>query len=352
MRAIRCAVFGAGHFGRYHAQKYAALPGVELVAVVDPDLARARALAAEVGTSAATSIDEVAGSIEAASVAVPTHAHHDVATRLLEAGIHVLIEKPIAETIEQADALVALAAARGRILQVGHLQRFLLRRMQVAERVFRPLYIEATRIAPFKPRGTDVGVVLDLMIHDIDLVLTLIGGGVRDVTAAGVGVLIHDIDLILALVQSPVLAVDAVGAPVVTTSEDLVNARLRFANGCVATATASRIGFKTERRLRIFQPESYISIDLAERRMVEIHRGEGPGIVPGLPGIARHEATWADGDDLLAEIADFVDCVREGRQPLVTGADGRRALETAMRVTESLSRSLAAAGFPGLPGQG
>ena len=326
MRAIRCAVFGAGHFGRYHAQKYAALPGVELVAVVDPDLARARALAAEVGASAATSIDEVAGSIEAASVAVPTHAHHDVATRLLEAGIHVLIEKPIAETIEQADALVALAAARGRILQVGHLQRFLLRRMQVAERVFRPLYIEATRIAPFKPRGTDVGVVLDLMIHDIDL--------------------------ILALVQSPVLAVDAVGAPVVTTSEDLVNARLRFANGCVATATASRIGFKTERRLRIFQPESYISIDLAERRMVEIHRGEGPGIVPGLPGIARHEATWADGDDLLAEIADFVDCVREGRQPLVTGADGRRALETAMRVTESLSRSLAAAGFPGLPGQG
>ncbi|MFZ9446855.1 MAG: Gfo/Idh/MocA family protein, partial [Alphaproteobacteria bacterium] len=291
-----------------------------------PDPARARALAAEVGTSAATSIDEVAGSIEAASVAVPTHAHHDVATRLLEAGIHVLIEKPIAETIEQADALVALAAARGRILQVGHLQRFLLRRMQVAERVFRPLYIEATRIAPFKPRGTDVGVVLDLMIHDIDL--------------------------ILALVQSPVLAVDAVGAPVVTTSEDLVNARLRFANGCVATATASRIGFKTERRLRIFQPESYISIDLAERRMVEIHRGEGPGIVPGLPGIARHEATWADGDDLLAEIADFVDCVREGRQPLVTGADGRRALETAMRVTESLSRSLAAAGFPGLPGQG
>ena len=326
MRAIRCAVFGAGHFGRYHAQKYAALPGAELVAVVDPDPERARALAAEVGTSAATSIDEVAGSIEAASVAVPTHAHHDVATRLLEAGIHVLIEKPIAETIEQADALVALAAARGRILQVGHLQRFLLRRMQVAERVFRPLYIEATRIAPFKPRGTDVGVVLDLMIHDIDL--------------------------ILALVQSPVLAVDAVGAPVVTTSEDLVNARLRFANGCVATATASRIGFKTERRLRIFQPESYISIDLAERRMVEIHRGEGPGIVPGLPGIARHEATWADGDDLLAEIADFVECVREGRQPLVTGADGRRALETAMRVTESLSRSLAAAGFPGLPGQG
>ncbi|MBM3478170.1 MAG: Gfo/Idh/MocA family oxidoreductase [Alphaproteobacteria bacterium] len=326
MRAIRCAVFGAGHFGRYHAQKYAALPGAELVAVVDPDADRARALAAEVGTRAATSIDEVEGSIEAASVAVPTHSHHDVATRLLEAGIHVLIEKPIAETIEQADALVALAAARGRILQVGHLQRFLLRRMEVSERVFRPLYIEATRIAPFKPRGTDVGVVLDLMIHDIDL--------------------------ILALVQSPVLAVDAVGAPVVTTSEDLVNARLRFANGCVATATASRIGFKTERRLRIFQPESYISIDLAERRMVEIHRGEGPGIVPGLPGIARHEATWPDGDDLMAEIADFVDCVREGRQPLVTGADGRRALETAMRVTESLSRSLAAAGFAGLPAQG
>jgi predicted dehydrogenase len=325
MRPIRCAVFGAGHFGRYHAQKYATTPGAELVAVVDADPVRAAALAAETGTHAETSLEAMIGRIDAASVAVPTHAHYDVATRLLDAGIHVLVEKPIAATLDQADALVALAQRRGVVLQVGHLQRFLLQRMEIQARVVRPLFIEALRIAPFKPRGTDVGVVLDLMIHDIDLILALVG--------------------------EPVTDIDAVGAPVVTTSEDLVNARLKFANGCVASVTASRIGFKTERRLRIFQRASYLSVDLAARHLTEVScddRVPVPHDMPGadMAGIARAEHSYPDGDDLAAEIADFVRCVRDGAAPLVSGSDGRRALETAIRVTESLRANLRAAGIP------
>jgi predicted dehydrogenase len=327
MKPIRCAVFGAGHFGRYHAQKYAATPGADLVAVVDADPARAAALAAETGTRAETSLEAMIGKIDAASVAVPTHAHYAVAARLLDAGIHVLVEKPIAATLEQADALIAIAQRRCVVLQVGHLQRFLLRRMEIQKRVARPLFIEALRIAPFKPRGTDVGVVLDLMIHDIDLILALVG--------------------------APVAEIDAVGAPVVTASEDLVNARIKFATGCVASVTASRIGFKTERRLRIFQRDRYLSVDLAARRLTEIARGEPQhshqdNADAELAGIERAEHTYPDGDDLAAEIADFVRCVRDGALPLVSGSDGRRALETAIRVTESLRANLCAAGIADL----
>ncbi len=319
MTPIRCAVVGAGHFGRYHAQKYAKLPGAELVAIVDGDRARGEALAQALGTSAETSLDAVIGRIDAATVAVPTRAHYDVASRLLDAGIHVLVEKPIAETPAQAAALIALAAGRGRILQVGHLQRFLLQRMRILARVTKPLFIEAVRIAPFKPRGTDVGVVLDLMIHDIDL--------------------------ILALVNSPIVSVDAVGGPVVTEDEDIVNARLRFANGCVATATASRIGFKTERRLRIFQRDSYLSIDLAARTLATFSRESGAPDASGMPAIKRDEVAFPEGDDLMDEIASFVACVRDGRPPLVSGEDGLIALETALRITKSINETLLAAGL-------
>ena len=319
MTPIRCAVVGAGHFGRYHAQKYAKLAGAELVAIVDGNSARSQALAQEFGTRAETSLDAVIGRIDAASVAVPTRAHFEVATKLLDAGIHVLVEKPIAETPAQAAHMIALATRRRRVLQVGHLQRFLLQRMGIAARVTKPLFIEAVRIAPFKPRGTDVGVVLDLMIHDIDL--------------------------ILALVKSPVVSVDAVGGPVVTQNEDIVNARFRFANGCVATATASRIGFKTERRLRIFQPQNYLSVDLAARKLFAFSRGAGHTDAAGMPAIDRDENSFPDGDDLMDEIAAFVDCVREDRPPLVSGEDGLHALETALRVTASVEETLELAGL-------
>lgn len=318
MSRIRCAVIGAGHFGRYHADKYSRIPGAELVAIVDRDAERAAAIAGPLGARAETTIEAVLGDIDAASVAVPTQGHFDTARRLLESGIHVLIEKPITETLAQADALIALAAERRLVLQVGHLQRFLLERLDAKRHIDRPLYIEAVRIAPFKPRGTDVGVVLDLMIHDIDL--------------------------ILAMVQSPITMIDAVGAPVVTAEEDIVNTRLRFANGCVATVTASRISFKTERRLRIFQRESYISIDLQARTLVAMRRGRGQPWFPGLPPIDREEVRFQDGDDLLAEITSFVECVRTGREPVVTGADGRRALEAAMGIATSLQENLRLAG--------
>ncbi len=320
---IRCAVIGAGHFGAYHAQKYARLAGARLVAVVDTDRARAEAIARPLRARAETDLAAVLPEIDAASVAVPTCAHFDVARACLEAGVHVLVEKPIAETLEQADALLALAAAKGLVLQVGHLQRFFLERLDVGRRIDRPLYIESTRIAPFKPRGTDVGVVLDLMIHDIDL--------------------------ILAMVRSPVIAVDAVGAPVVTAEEDIVNTRLRFVNGCVATATASRVSLKTERKMRIFQRESYLSIDLHNRKLVSMKKGTGRAWLPGLPPIDREEIDFDEGDDLAAEITSFVECARGDRSPLVSGEDGRLALETAMRITASLKQSLIAAGLAPAP---
>ena len=312
---LRTAVIGLGHFGRYHAEKYARLPRSQLIAVVDADPARARESARALRVEALADYRELFGKVDAVSVVVPTQMHHDVALACLNAGIHVLIEKPITETLEQADALIRAAAERRRVLQVGHLQRFLLQRLGADTVIQDPLYIEAVRIAPYKPRGTDVGVTLDLMIHDIDLVL--------------------------ALVRSPVVAVDAVGAPVVSPTEDIANTRLRFANGCVANITASRVSLKTERKMRIFQRDAYVSIDLHNRKYTVLRKGTGKAWFPGLPPIDRSERSFAEGDDLEAEIASFLEAAATGTPPLVTGEDGRRALETAMLVTSSLHESLA-----------
>jgi predicted dehydrogenase len=316
---LRTAVIGVGHFGRFHAEKYARSPAATLVAIVDRDLARAREIAGKHRAEALDDYRALFGRVDAVSIAVPTSAHFDVAKACLENGIHVLIEKPITETLEQADALIALADAKARVLQVGHLQRFFLERIAIDRFVDKPLYIESTRIAPFKPRGTDVGVTLDLMIHDIDL--------------------------LLALVKADVVSVDAVGAPVVSSEEDIANTRLRFANGCVATATASRVSLKTERKMRIFQRESYISIDLHNRKLVAMRKGSGRSWFPGLPPIDRQEHSFSEGDDLEAEIASFLEACNGAHPPLVTGRDGRRALETAMRITKSLRESLVAAGL-------
>jgi predicted dehydrogenase len=312
---LRSAVIGCGHFGRYHAEKYARNAAVKLVAVVDSDASRAAETAHKHGARPLGDYRALFGEIDAASIVVPTQAHFEVARACLDAGIHVLVEKPITETLAQADELIRLAAERNRVLQVGHLQRFFLERLNVDGLVRDPLYIESTRIAPFKQRGTDVGVTLDLMIHDIDL--------------------------ILALVRAPVTMVDAVGAPVVSAEEDIANTRLRFANGCVANITASRVSLKTERKMRIFQRDAYVSIDLHNRKLVAMRRGSGKSWFPGLPPIDRKETSFGEGDDLAAEIDSFVEAAQTGRVPLVTGEDGRRALETAMRITQSLKESLA-----------
>jgi len=318
MKKLRTAVIGGGHFGRFHADKYAALPDSDFVAIVDPNPDARAALAAKHKITAFADPKDLIGKVDAVSIVVPTSLHFDVALGLIEAGIHVLIEKPIADTRDQADRLIAAAAARGTVLQVGHLQRFLLDRLGAKEFVQTPLYIECDRIHPFNPRATDVSVVLDLMIHDIDLILAFVG--------------------------APVESVMAVGAPVVTQGEDIANVRLGFANGCVANITTSRVSLKTERKMRVFGHESYVSIDLAKRKLVAMRRGKAgfllgtllPAMMPGLPPIERIERDYPDGDDLKAEIASFLGACRGEHKPHVTGEDGRAALDVALQIEDAI----------------
>ncbi len=305
---VRVAVVGVGHFGRLHAEKYRGLPGVRLLGVVDPDRERAASVAGPLGVEAFTELDQVLGKVDAVSVAVPTRAHFDVASTCLEAGIHCLIEKPISETVEQAVALVALAKERNRILQVGHLVRFDAAREAMTGLIDQPIFIECHRIAPFKPRGTDVSVILDLMIHDIDLVLDLVG--------------------------RPIVDLHAVGVPVLGDHEDIANARLEFEGGCVANVTASRISMKSERTLRLFQKSGYARVDFVKRKFTWIRRG-GP-VGEGFPHFQIAERDLPETDPLKLEIASFVDCVRLRKAPLVDGEAGLRALEAALRITEAL----------------
>ncbi|MBC8791233.1 MAG: UDP-N-acetyl-D-glucosamine dehydrogenase [Tagaea sp. CACIAM 22H2] len=309
MDKVRTAVIGTGHFGRYHADKYAKSPLSQFVGVVDADPGTRETVAGKYGVAAFADHRELIGKVDAVSVVVPTVLHHDVARDLIDSGIHVLIEKPIAETVEQGAALVALADRRNVVLQVGHLQRFLLERLEAAEFVGTPLYIESVRIHPFKPRALDVSVVLDLMIHDIDLVL--------------------------AFANSPVETIHAIGTPVVTDEEDIANVRLGFASGCVANITASRVSRTTERRMRLFGRESYVSIDLQNRRFAAMRRGDGEPWAPGLPPVERIEREYADGDDLAAEIENFLGAVQGKHKPLVDGRAGLQALDVALKIEEA-----------------
>jgi predicted dehydrogenase len=240
---LRAAVIGVGYLGRFHAQKYASLPDVELVGVVDAHPETARRVAKELGVAAFTDYRELldAGRVDLVSVASTTETHHAVARDCLAAGVHVLAEKPITVTVAQADELVALADAKKLVLQVGHLERFNPAWLAVKDKITRPVFIEAHRMAPFKARGIDVSVVLDLMIHDLDLILPLVGSPVADLRASGVSVLTDGIDI--------------------------ANARIEFANGCVANLTASRTSTASLRRLRVFQHHEYISIDFGDRRI-------------------------------------------------------------------------------------
>lgn len=309
---MRIGVAGAGHFGRFHALKVAGNRRAVLAGLFDPDRARAATVGREAGGAPALDWPALLDASDAVIVAAPAEAHHDLAAEALAAGRHVLVEKPIAATLAQADALDRLARERGRVLQVGHLLRYSAEHRAIAARVARPLYIEATRIAPYKPRGTDVSVILDLMIHDLDLVLALVG--------------------------SPVESVDAVGAAVSSPHEDIANARVRFENGCVATVTASRVSFKTERRMRLFSEEGYLSADFVARKLVMIGKGRGLPL-PGTGGYRREEASWQDHDALAAEHDAFVASCLDGAPVLVDAAAGRRALAAALAVSESIAES-------------
>ncbi len=314
MNKIRTAVIGVGYLGRFHAQKYAALPASQLVGVVDAQERSRNAVAAELGVPAFADHRELLGKVEAVSVVTHTPSHFAIAADFLRAGAHVLVEKPMTETVEQARELIALAAQHGRVLQVGHLERFNAAVVAAEPYLKAPRFLECQRLAPFKERGTDVNVVLDLMIHDIDLIQSI--------------------------VKSDLVSVDAVGTPVFSGQIDIANARLRFANGCVANATASRVSLKTERKLRVFQDDAYLSMDL-QQKILTVIRKKPPEAEPGPLPVLIEEQNLDQGDALKAEIESFLQCVQDGRAPVVSGEDGLRALETALRVTEQVAANLA-----------
>jgi predicted dehydrogenase len=313
VRRTRTAVVGVGHFGEFHAEKYAALENSEFVAVCDVDRTRADAIAAKHGVRAVYDHRELLGNVEAVSVAVPTRSHHQVCRTFLENGVNVLVEKPISDDLPSADDLVRLAKQRRLVLQVGHLERFSAAARAIASVIDRPLYIESSRIAPFQDRGTDISVVLDLMIHDIDL--------------------------ILALVRAPVESVDAVGTPVLTDAEDISAVRLRFASGCIANITASRVSMKHERKLRAFQPNTYVSVDFLKHEMLVVRKQNGDRST-GAPRLDFTHQRYEEQDNLRLEISAFLDSVVTGSRPLVNGEDGRLAVAVAARIADSLQTHL------------
>ncbi len=310
MRHLRAGVIGVGYLGRFHAQKYAALPGVDLVGVVDADQARAEEVAGEVDTKAYTDYSELLDRVDLVSIVVPTHLHFKVAKAALDAGVHILLEKPVTQTVAEADELIRIAEDKNLVFQVGHLERFNPAVVALGDVLKNPMFIESHRLSPFKPRGTDVNVVLDLMIHDIDIILNM--------------------------VNSPVESINSVGVPVLSEEVDIANARLQFANGCVANVTASRVSREPMRRIRIFQPDAYVSIDYQSRK-IGIFRKGGQGIpVPAIPNVTMDETSFSQGDPLFEEIKSFVRSVNEGLPPVVSGEDGKRALEVALWITRKL----------------
>ena len=307
---LRVAVIGVGHLGRHHARLLAAIPGVELSAVVDTNRARAEEIAAASGTRAHTDYRDVLGRVDAVTLAVPTELHTEVALPFLEAGVAVLVEKPMARSVAEADELIAAAARTGALLAVGHTERFNPAVLAARTRLADPRFIEVHRLGTFPERSLDIDVVFDLMIHDLDIVLSF--------------------------VDSEVESIEAVGVPVLTGRVDIANVRIRFVNGCIANLTASRISRDRVRKIRFFQPEAYLSIDYAAQKL-EVWRlvtGNGPA-----PSIQGGEVPVQNQEPLKCELEDFVDAVVAGRRPLVPGEEGRRALALATQIAEAMADS-------------
>jgi predicted dehydrogenase len=309
---MKTAVVGAGYLGRFHAQKYASFPDSTLIGVADTRGEARDAVAAELKTRSIADYRELLGKVDAVSIVTPTPSHHEIAQAFLEAGAHVLLEKPMTVTAAEAESLIKIARQKKLVLQVGHLERFNAAVQALQPILSVPRFIESARLAPFKVRGTEVDVVLDLMIHDIDLILSI--------------------------VRSPVVDVDAIGSSVFSKEIDIANARLRFANGCVANATASRVSLKTERKLRLFQDDAYVSVDLHQKVLTVIRKGQGVG-ADGMPQVAIEENNFEQGDALKAEIEAFLQAIASGTEPPVTGEDGLAALRTAISITEQVESS-------------
>lgn len=303
---IRTGVIGVGYLGRYHAEKYASLEEAELVGVMDINITRAQGVAKRCRCKAFSELPPLLEQIEAVSVVVPTIAHYGVAKECLKRGIHVLLEKPIATSLDEAQELIALAKDKGVILQIGHLERFNPAVMALFPQLKKPLFVESHRLSPFPERGIDVDVVLDLMIHDLDI--------------------------ILATVPTPLEEIRAVGVPVVSSNVDIANVRLEFKGGCVANLTASRISDKQMRKIRIFQEDAYFSLDYAKSEL-NIFKREGTSI-------SRKHLCFPKGDSLKQEISAFLQAVRGETLPVVSGEAGFRALEVALAINEQIKEQL------------
>ncbi|MEE4312357.1 MAG: Gfo/Idh/MocA family oxidoreductase [candidate division KSB1 bacterium] len=327
MSGLKIGVIGVGHLGRFHTQNYAKISSADLTGVYDVDQERSKQVAEEYGTKSYSDMQQLLQDIDAVSLVVPTSLHFETAKTILENGIHCLIEKPITSTIEEADALIELARKNNLIIQIGHIERFNPAILALRDIKLNPLFVESHRLASFDPRGTDVAVVLDLMIHDIDIILNLVNSKVKTIDASGVSVLTREVDI--------------------------ANARIQFENGAVANVTASRISQKKMRKMRLFQQDTYIGIDFLEK-ISEIYRlvnaEATDNAIFGIPidigdpekkkKIIYQKPNVEEVNALKEELISFIDCVQNSRQPIVSGEDGREALRVAIEITNLIEKQL------------
>lgn len=312
MKTLRCAVVGVGHLGRFHAQKYKNIEGAELTCIVDANPTRLEEMKKELGVPGYSRVEDIIGKVDCATVAAITPMHYSIGKLLLENGIHVNMEKPLTTTSQEGEELCAIADQNKLVLQVGHVERFNPALISAREKLKTPLFIECHRLAPFKPRSTDVSVILDLMIHDLDVILSL--------------------------VKSEVVQVSAIGSPVLTSLPDIANARIEFASGCVANVTSSRVSQRSERKFRVFQPSQYLSIDFGSGEVNLLTKtGEFSG-----DNLPLEADAWSleKGDALLDETKAFVNSIRTQQPAVVTGRDGLVALKLAEVISQQIDSRL------------
>lgn len=313
MKRLRVGVVGVGYLGRFHAEKYASMAKVDLVGVADTNMSQAASIAGNYRTTAYSTYQDLFGKVDAVSIVVPTPSHFTVAMDFLENDVDVLIEKPMTTTLEEADTLIRFAESKGLIIQVGHLERFNPAVVALKDIVQKPMFIESHRLSIYKDRGTDVSVVLDLMIHDIDIILNFVRSEICEIRAAGI--------------------------PVIAENVDIANARLEFKSGCVANVTASRISTKNERKIRLFQKDAYVSVDFTSREITVIQQNskKNDGLIPGME---IKQLCFTKGDALEDEIKSFVQSAVNRKAPLVTGQMGRDALKIALNIMEQIKNSV------------
>lgn len=313
MGKVRVGVIGVGYLGKFHAEKYSRMDNVQLMGVVDVDRVLAKEVAVRFDTRAFADYQDLIGHVDAVSIVVPTEDHFSVAAKCLNHDLDVLIEKPMTATLEQADELIKIAESRGCIMQIGHLERFNPAVIALKDIVHKPMFIEAHRLSIFKERSTDVSVVLDLMIHDIDIIMNI--------------------------VKSKIKSIHAAGAPVICEHADIANVRLEFESGCVANVTASRISTKNQRKIRMFQKDAYVSVDFTTRDITIIRRDES--ISDDLiPGMDIRQLSFSESDALEDELSSYIQAVSTRQNPVVSGNAGRKALKVALSITDQINTAI------------